>query len=294
MPWCSDFDESSARVLIPLELGSPEALAFDQTGRLVISDYTSGRLRVLNAPGGELWTFYSGLVGPGGLAFMPDGSLLGATGITILSTLAPTIAIGALYEYNMTTGKQTIYATGLSQGNGLVRVPSDGTIFASDDAANSLDKVYPNGTTVTGWYRDSSTNGLAVSRDSKTLYTNLSFGKTQILSWDLESGSNIPTSYWNPPEGLAWAVMDDLDIDPEGRLYATIWGAGEVWRIDTDGTACALSKGRPFSAGVSLGPLYSNAGFSYSSNNTAFASDSVYFTTHLGQVLEIPHGVPTS
>jgi sugar lactone lactonase YvrE len=280
-------------VLIPLESGSPEALAFDQNGRLVITDYLGGRLRVLDAPGDDPWTFYSGLSGPGGLTLLPDGSLLGATGITLLSTLAPTVAIGALYRYNMTTGEQTTYATGLSQGNGLVRVPSDGTMFASDDSANSLDKIYPNGTTVTGWYRGSSTNGMAVTKDSKTLYSSLSFGKTQILSWDLESESNVPTSYWQAPEDLAWAVIDDLDIDPEGRLYATIWGAGEVWRIDTNGTACALSKGRPFSAGISLGPLFSDAGTSYSTNNSAFASDSVYFTTHLGEVAEIPHGVPT-
>lgn len=278
---------------MPLELGSPEALAFDQTGRLVITDYIGNRIRVLDAPGDAPWTFYSGLLGPGGLAFMPDGSLLGATGITLLSTLAPTVAIGNLYRYNMTTREQTIYATGLSQGNGLVRVPSDGTIFASDDAANSLDKIYPNGTTVTGWYRDSSTDGLAVSNDSKTLYGTLAFGRTQILSWNLESGSNVATSYWKPPEELAWAVMDDLDIDPEGRLYAAIWAAGEVWRIDTNGTACALSKGRPFTAGLSLGPLYSDGGNSYSSDNSAFASDSVYFTTHLGEVMEIPRGVPT-
>jgi hypothetical protein len=87
--------------------------------------------------------------------------------------------------------------------------------------------------------------------------------------------------------------MDDLDTDSEGRLYVAVWAAGEVWRVETNGAVCALSKGRPFTAGLSLGSAYSDAGYSYSINSTGLASDSVYFATHLGLVMEIPHGVPT-
>jgi hypothetical protein len=162
-----------------LELGPPEALASDQIGRLFITDYIAGRHRVLDSPGAEPWTFDSGLSGPGGLALLPDGSLLSSTGIiTAASLLAPTIAEGNLYKYDVTTRERTTFATGLSQGNGLVHVPSDGTLFASDDLANSLDKIYPNGTIVTGWYQGSSTDGLGVSGDSKTLYATLAFGET--------------------------------------------------------------------------------------------------------------------
>lgn len=260
------------------EPGQLESVAFDAAGRLVYTNLGRRQLRGLDAPGAATRQIAAGIDGPGGLALEPGGTMLVGSGNGIGGLFAPRFGFARLLRVDLATGAKTTYARGLSMTNGVVR-GADGTVFASDDLARSLDRVAPDGRVQRGWYRATDTNGLALSADGGTLFANRSFGSTRVMAIDTATGAY--ETYWRPPSSLSWALLDDLDIDAAGRLYAPAYLLGEVWRIDPDGSACALARGLTTPAGISVGAA--GAGFSASS---------VYVTTHAGSLLEIPGAVP--
>ncbi|MBF6353316.1 SMP-30/gluconolactonase/LRE family protein [Nocardia higoensis] len=254
-----------------------EAAAFDHSGRLLLSDWLGNRIDVLDAPGATPRTLAT-VEAPGGLAPMPDGTVLAGSGIAAPALLAPAHGFARLMRLDPDNGTLTEYASGLSMGNGVVRAP-DGADYTSNDLVPALDRVDPDGTVHRGWYRETTANGLAVSPDGKTLYANVSLGDTRILAIDIESGE--ARTHYRPPAGYQNAFRDDLDIDAAGRLYAPLYFAGQVLRVDTDGTACTIASGLTLPAGITVGVA-----------DSPFAADSVFVTTHAGQVVEIPHAVP--
>ena len=48
------------------------------------------------------------------------------------------------------------------------------------------------------------------------------------------------------------AGLDGMTIDPQGRLYVTANGLGEVWRVGTDRLICALARGLRQPSAVAL------------------------------------------
>ncbi|MBF6387609.1 SMP-30/gluconolactonase/LRE family protein [Nocardia farcinica] len=207
-----------------------------------------------------------------------DGGVLAGSGIAAPALLAPALGFARLLRVDPVTGATTPYAEGLSMGNGVVRAP-DGTVFTSNDLAPALDRVDPDGTVHRGWYRETPTNGLAISADGRTLYANVSLGDTRTLAIDVATGA--ARTYFRPPQGLAHVFLDDLDIDRAGRLYAPVYFGGQVWRIERDGSFCAVADGLTLPAGITVGV-----------DSAGFSAGSVYVTTHAGQVVEIPNAIP--
>lgn len=259
-------------------LSTFEAVAFDTQGSMLVSDWIGNKVHKLTRPGGQARVLTE-LYAPGGLAPHPDGTVLVGSGIAMPAMVAPQIGGRAeLYKVNTRTGAKRKVADGLSMGNGVVRAP-DGTVYASNDLAPAIDKISPDGKVHSNWFSASTANGLALSEDGKTLYANVSLGDTRILAIDTATGK--ARTYFRPPAGLSWVFLDDLDIDAHGNLYAAVYFGGQVWRISPHGDVCAVAKGLVLSAGISVGPT----------GPSPFRSDSVFVTTHTGQVLEIPHGV---
>ncbi|MXP22399.1 hypothetical protein GIY30_13725 [Gordonia sp. HNM0687] len=97
-----------------------------------------------------------------------------------------------LLSMNPDDGSFQAYARQLvSQGNGLTRGP-DGSIYASNDLAASLDKILPNGHVIKGFYQGGGTNGGTVSKDGKTLYVTETFTlDAKVLAIDTTTGEPV-------------------------------------------------------------------------------------------------------
>lgn len=254
-----------------------EAAAFDARGRLLLTDWLGNRIDVLDSPDATPRAL-APVHAPGGLAPLPDGDVLVGSGIAAPALLAPAVGSAELVRLDPETGVTAPYASGLSMGNGVVRGP-DGTVWASNDLAPAVDRIAPDGTVHRGWYRETPANGLAVSTDGATLYANVSLGDTRVLAIDTRTGA--ARTHFRPPAAFSAGFLDDLDIDHAGRLYAPLYFAGHVFRIEPDGSFCSLASGITLPAGISRG-----------AEGAGFAAGSVYVTTHAGQVLEIPDAVP--
>ena len=176
----------------------------------------------------------------------------------------------------MATGATTPVVKGLAMANGLVRA-DDGTFYASDDLARSLDRVLPNGTVQRGWLALNS-NGLALSQDQRTLYVNQMI-PPKVMAVDRESGQVRLVA--PAPEGRGWTWLDGLGIDRQGLLYVASYWSGEVWRLTPEGNWCTLARGLMLPSAVTPG-----------SDGAGFSTTSVYVTTHGGGLFEVPGAVP--
>ncbi|WP_312029389.1 SMP-30/gluconolactonase/LRE family protein [Gordonia paraffinivorans] len=254
-----------------------EAVAFDTSRRMLVSDVLGNRLVAVDRPGAAPRKVAT-VRAPRGIAPLPDGRVLVGSGSGPTALLAPDAA--SLATVDPRTGASRGYAHGLSMANGVVR-SSDGTVYASSAVAPAIDRVGPDRRVSRGWYHAATGNGLALSADGKTLYANVSVPDTRVLAIDTATGA--ARTYFRPPAGLDWVFFDDLDIDAAGNLYAPLYLGGQVWRIGRDGSHCALAKGLTTPAGISVGP--SEAGF---------PPASVFVTTHAGSVVEIPRAVPAT
>lgn len=274
IPMCADV--GAPRVIV----GQPrtfEAVAFDDRGVMLLSDWLGNRLDVVDRPGAAP-RMVAPVYAPGGIAPMPDGTVLVGSGIAAPALASPAVGVAKLIRVDPRNGHHRVYAEGLSMGNGVVRAP-DGTVYASNDLTSTIDRIGTDGRVERGWYNQSPGNGLAMSADGRTLFANVSLGDTRIVAIDAATGTG--RTHFRPPAGMNWTFFDDLDIDRRGRLYAPMYFGGHVLRVDTDGSHCAIAAGLTLPAGIALGR--SGAGFS---------ADSVYVTTHAGAVIEIPKAVP--
>lgn len=279
IPMCADV--GAPRVIVGGQPRTFEAVAFDDRGAMLLSDTLGNRLDVVDRPGAAP-RMLAPVYFPGGIAPMPDGTVLVGSGMMAAPALAsPAVGVAKLIRVNPRNGHHRVYAEGLSMGNGVVRAP-DGTVYASNDLTSTIDRIGTDGRVERGWYDQSPGNGLAMSADGRTLFANVSFGDTRIVAIDTATGTG--RTYYRPPAGMNWTsldALDDLDIDRRGRLYAPLYFGGQVLRVDSDGSHCAIATGLTAPAGISLGR--SGAGFS---------TRSVYVTTHAGAVIEIPRAVP--
>ncbi|MGW4481045.1 SMP-30/gluconolactonase/LRE family protein [Rhodococcus triatomae] len=251
-----------------------EAVAFDRDGRMLLSNAFGNSVDAVDAPGAQPRPVAT-VPSPGGLAPLPDGTVLAGSGNSATAFLTPA---AELRQLNPATGAQQVVARGLSMANGVARA-ADGTVYASSDVEPAIDRIAPDGRVERGWYRASTANGLALSPDGRTLYANVSTGDPSIVA--IDTGTGESRVHFRPPPGLEWAFLDDLDIDDAGRLYTNAFLAGQTWRVDPDGSFCAVATGLVFPAGISVG-----------TEGSSFAADSVYVTTYSGSVFEITGAVP--
>jgi sugar lactone lactonase YvrE len=215
-----------------------------------------------------------GIVAPGGLAEDARGRIYVGFGNTVANGQHPERGGAGVYRVDPRTGRKRVWARGLAMANGLARLP-DGTLFASDDFAPSLDRVSPERRVERGWKAIRTTNGLAVGPGARYLYVNQSFGATRIVRIDLRHPRRVAV-YAAPAARDAGAILDGLAVDRRGTLFAAAWGAGEVWRVDGRRRICALARGlvRPSSTAVGHGAR-------------GFSRANVYVGTHGGTLEEL-------
>ena len=256
--------------------GPLESLAFDAQGRLLLTSITQNALLRLAAPQGAVTTVAPGVSSPGGIAVVSEREAYVGTGNT-LTGLLPGLGAAGIAQVDLDTGKLTAVVKGLAMANGMVRA-RDGTFYASDDLAKSLDRVLPDGTVQRGWLKLNS-NGLALSADERTLYVNQMI-PPKVLAVERASGQVSVVA--EVPTDRRWTWLDGLGIDAQGLLYVASYWSGEVWRlVPSTGAWCTVARGLVLPSAVTPGAA--GAGFS---------PTSVYVSTHGGGLFEVSGAVP--
>jgi sugar lactone lactonase YvrE len=268
-------DRPTARSLLAGQ-GVLESVIVDERGRLFYSDTTRKAFLRIDAPGAEPVVLAADVEQPGGLAFAPDGALIAGQGNGFVNgALGNASPRAALLRIDPDTGERSTYATGVSMGNGLAAAP-DGTIFASDDAGLDLDRIPPGGGVAErGWARVVSANGLAVDDAGEYLYAAQTFQPAAIQRVEIANPANVETFARPGPDDVA-AGLDGMTRGDDGRLYVAANGAGEVWRVATDGALCALARGLRFPSAVAVGR-----------GDAGFADGNVYAVTFAGDLVEL-------
>jgi sugar lactone lactonase YvrE len=265
-----------AKVLLDKQ-GALESLAFDTQGRLLFTDIASSKLMRMDAPTATPVTVASGLSFPGGIVVSSPTEAHVGTGNSPFNGLLPSLGGAGITRVDLRTGATQPVVKGLSMSNGVVRA-RDGTFYASDDLARSLDRVLPDGTVQRTWLKLNS-NGLALSQDEKTLYVNQML-PARILAVDRETAAVRVVA--EAPPSRTWTWLDGLDIDAAGRLYVVAYWGGEIWRLEPqDGSMCVLAKGLSLPSAVAVGKA-----------GSGYAPQSVYVTTHSGRLHEVPDAMP--
>lgn len=254
--------------------GQIEALAFDASGRLLITNRTRKALMVVSRRGERPRVLASGIVDGGGIAFDARGRIYVGFGNNIVNgQAAPAVGRAGLYVVDPRTGRKRVYVRGLSMANGVVRT-RNGTFFASDDFKASLDRVSPRGRVKRAWSLAPFTNGLALGPGERWLYANRSGAPTAILRIDTRTGAF--TTWASPPAADRGAFLDGLTRGRGNTLYAAAFGAGEVWRIDSRRRFCALARGNVGLSSVAVSP-----------GRRGFPRHALYAAGYGGKVLEL-------
>lgn len=230
--------------------GQLESIIADARGRLFYTDLQSGgRLLRIDRPGAEPKLLLQGIDGTGGLAWDPDGSLiLGFNGGNDNAVVdGPD---GGLLKVDPETGKSSPVATGMGMANGIVR-GADGAIYASNDFAGGIDRVV-GGKVEDDWSKVATPNGLVIDTVGRYLYAAQTFQPASIARIDLRDPTQEEPYYQAPPSDAAGGP-DGMTRDDADRLYVAVNALGEVWRIDTDRSACAIAKGIVNASAVNWG-----------------------------------------
>jgi sugar lactone lactonase YvrE len=267
-------------------LGVLESAIVDPDGRLFLSNQTShglaGSVMRIDHPDAEPVELAAPISSPGGLAFDDSGHLIAGFGDSAYRGLAGNFAglagLAGLLRIDPDNGQHTTLVTGLGMANGVARA-ADGTIFASNDFGTSLDRVDPDGRVHRQWAKVPSANGLAIDSAGRYLYASQTFVPAAIKRIEIADPANI-TLHAQPPPLARGALLDGLAIDDADRLFVAANGAGQIWRVDPDGTICALARGLRCPSMVALGR-----------GRTGFQAGNLYAVTFHGDVIEFEGAV---
>jgi sugar lactone lactonase YvrE len=256
--------------------GNLESVIVDRKGRLYFTDTDAGQLLLMRSRRAEPRVVVDGIRAPGGLAFLPDGSLLVGYGTAI-----PTAATGllnpqaGLIRYDPRTGKHALYAEGLTMANGVARGP-DGAIYASNDVGLGIDRVL-GGEVKRAWAPIVSSNGLVVDASGRYLYAAQTFQPAAVARIEIARPSRVETWFRAALADIG-AGPDGLARDEEGNLYVAANSGGEVWRIAADGKAyCSLAELPP------LGP----SAVAFGRGSERFERQHLYVTTFQGELIQL-------
>lgn len=277
VPDCED--AQPARVVLS-DAGSMESVIGGPDGALYYTNQPREALMRLDAPGALPVEVAGGIAKPGGLLAGEDGrSIIVGYGDGIQEgTAGNVVGLAGLYRVELATGAKTTVATGTSMSNGLAR-DATGVIYASNDFGAGIDRIMGD-RVERNWASVASPNGLAVSPDGRYLYANQTFQPAAIQRVDLTDPRRVERYAAPGPEDIA-AGLDGLTIDGAGRLFAAANQAGEVWRVETDGSICALARDLNQTSAVAFG-----------SGQSAFPATSLYAVGFDGKIVEIPQARP--
>jgi sugar lactone lactonase YvrE len=260
-------------------LGALESAIVDHRGRLFFTSQTwcghRGAILRMDAPDAEPELVVGDVPSPGGLAWDGDGRLIAGFGDSPQHGLVGNwVGLAGLLRVDPDSGAWEPWVRGLGMANGVARAP-DGTIYASNDMGLHLDRVDPDGTVTRRWARVGSANGLAVDAAGRFLYAAQTFVAARIARVDLHDPAQVTTHARAPARALA-SALDGLAIDDRGRLFVAANAAGQVWRVDPDGTICALARGLRCPSAVALG-----------CGPRGFRAGNLYAVTFGGDVVEL-------
>jgi sugar lactone lactonase YvrE len=216
---------------------------------------------------------------PGGLAFATDGMLLVGSGNSIQNgSTGDQNGPSSLVRLDPDTGAASVYATGLSMGNGVVRAPT-GEVYASNDVGRNIDRIV-DGKTERGWAHVDSGNGLAIDLAGRYLYAAQTFHPAAISRVDLRDPAKVDVLVKAGPEDIS-AGLDGMVRDGADRLFVAANNGGEVWRADTkDGSLCRVVGGLDkFPDGPSA--------IAVGVRGSSFPPENLYVVTFAGDVIEI-------
>jgi sugar lactone lactonase YvrE len=256
--------------------GTLESVIVDDGGRLFYTDVTAKALMRVDRPGADPVKVAGDIDSPGGLAFDGSGKLLVGYGDAFENGGQGNIQGQAgLLRIDPNTGAKTTYATGTQMSNGVVRA-ADGTVFASSDAGvNGIDRVSPSGQVQRAWAQVVSANGLAIDSTGRFLYAAQTFQPAAIARVEIAHPANVETYARPGPEDIS-AGPDGMTIDDRDRLFVAANGGGQIWRVNTDRSICALARGLLLPSAVAFGH-----------GSTGFSARNLYAVTFSGQVIEI-------
>jgi sugar lactone lactonase YvrE len=253
-----------------------ESVIVDRAGRLFFTS-PQGLMR-LDARDGQP-RLLTPIAGGGGLAFDADGMLLVGQGNTIPNgSHGDRDGPSSLLKIDPESGRSSVFATGLSMGNGLVRAP-DGAFYASNDMGHNIDRI-AGGKTQRGWAQVESGNGLAIDLAGRYLYAAQTFRPAAIARVDLRDPTKVTTFAAPSDPGDLAAGLDGMVRDGAGRLFVAANGAGQLWRAGTDGSLCLLVDGlATFPDGPSAVAVGRPVG--------TFGPENLYVVTFGGQLIEV-------
>jgi sugar lactone lactonase YvrE len=180
-----------------------------------------------------------------------------------------------LLRVDVQTGAYERWVRGLGMANGVARAP-DGTIYASNGMGTHVERITLDGAVQRRWERVASANGLAVDHDGRFLYAARTFVAARVSRIDLGDHANVVV-HARAPRAAAASMLDGLAIDAAGRLFAAANAAGQVWRVDTDGSIRVLACGLRCPSAVVLGK-----------GARGFSEGSVFAVTFAGDIVELP------
>jgi gluconolactonase len=257
--------------------GTLESVISDDRGHLFFTDADAGELLRMDRRSSEPRVLVSGIRAPGGLAFLPDGSLLVGYGDSAATARSDPPQAGLL-RVDPSTGEQQPYASGLTMSNGVARGP-DGAVYASNDLGPGVDRVLDGAVTLT-WASVPSSNGLVVDTSGKWLYVAQTFVPAAISRVEIADPSHVETWY-SAPAADSSVALDGLTRDAHDRLYAAANLGGQVWRVQEGGPGCVLTHLPP------LGPSAVAFGSAEGKRPRGFGRRNLYVVTFQGDLIQL-------
>jgi sugar lactone lactonase YvrE len=279
-----DCDRQPAQRVLVSGLGTLESVIADDRGHLFFTDADAGRLLRMNRRHDEPRILVDGIRAPGGLAFLPDGSLLVGFGDAIATAVnGEQDPQAGLIRVDPRTGENHVYAEELAMANGVTPGP-DGAIYTSADVGTAgIDRVL-DGEVTRSWARIESPNGLVVDTRGEWLYAAQTFVPAAISRIELADPTHVEAWFRAPPADFA-AGLDGMVRDDHDRLYVAANGGGAIWRVDADGAgACALARMPP------LGPsavAFGTATQGHNGRPIGFGRRNLYVTTFQGELIQL-------
>jgi SMP-30/Gluconolactonase/LRE-like region len=263
------------------QLGVLESTLVDDQGRLFVTSQswdgpTRGAVLRIDRPGAKPVPLARRIPSPGGLALDDQGRLLVGFGDSIQGLIGNLVGRAGLRLVDPDSGAQETVVTGLGMANGVARA-ADGTIFASNDFGTHIERIAADRKIVRRWAKLWSANGLAIDPNGRYLYAAQTFTRPAIARIEIANPANV-TTHAAPGWPALVAALDGLAIDPNGRLYVAANGAGQIWRVDSDGSVCALARGLKFPSAVALGQ-----------GTDGFNAGNLYAVTFSGDIVALPN-----
>jgi sugar lactone lactonase YvrE len=278
-----DCDRQPTQRVLASGFGTLESVIADDHGHLFFTDADAGQLLRMDRRHSEPRVLVDGIRAPGGLSFLPDGSLLVGFGDAIQTAITGEADPQAgLIRVDPKTGENSVYAEGMAMANGVTRAP-DGAIYGSADVGTAgIDRVLSGDVTV-GWAKVESPNGLVVDTSERWLYAAQTFVPAAISRIEIANPANVEQWFKAPANDIT-AGLDGMTRDARDNLYVAANGGGAVWRVDAQAQACALAQMPP------LGPsavAFGSAGRDNRGRPRGFGRRNLYVTTFQGELIQL-------